>query len=225
MLSSTSDLVRRVRRAQRATWFPLLLLAVATFASIPVIRYSPRMTTCRAVQGAHPLGRICLVYPTASLVYWPVVLVVAYVAVAIFYMRKSRARGVGTRVRPYVVVGLAIVILATGLSVWAAHHPLTGSYNILGLHLTGQSTIAVYRLISPATTIGVALLVLARAERNVALALLAVGYLIVVLIPIGALAVPSPWYFLPHLIVEGGVLLLGAIGFALAQRSARSRSA
>ena len=225
MLSSTSELVRRVRRAQRATWFPLLVLAAATFASIPVIRYSPVTSTCQVTSGPHALGNVCVAYPTAALVYWPVALVLVYVAVATFYVRRSRARGVGTRVRPYVIAGIIISALATAALVWAVHHPLTGSYEFLGLHGTGHEAVPIYRLISPAVTIGLALLVLAWAERNLALALLAVGYLILVLLPIAPSTVPSRWSFLPHLIVEGGVLLLGAIGFALAQRPTRSRAA
>ena len=38
LLASTRELAQRVHRAQRATWFPLLVLAAVTFASIPVLR-------------------------------------------------------------------------------------------------------------------------------------------------------------------------------------------
>ena len=39
---------------------------------------------------------VCTVYP-ALLVYWPTALVLAYAAIAAFYIRRSQARGVGTR--------------------------------------------------------------------------------------------------------------------------------
>ena len=79
------------------------------------------------------------------------------------------------------------------------------------------------RLASPAGAIGLALLVLAWAERNPALLVFTLGYLVIVLVPItfGWVIPLSPWSFLPRLVIQGSVLLLGGIGFALAQRPAR----
>jgi hypothetical protein len=37
LLSSTRELAERVRKEQRATWFPLLVFAAVTFAAIPVL--------------------------------------------------------------------------------------------------------------------------------------------------------------------------------------------
>lgn len=213
LLSSARELAQRVRRAQRATWFPLLVFAAVTFAAIPVDRYGGHHTeTCAAVPG----GRICTVYSTASFVYWPIALVLTYVAIAAFYIRRSRARGVGTRVRPYVIAGIIVAALATGVSLWWVHNPPTSQYGqLLGMGVLG-------RLISPGAAIGVALLVLAWAERNRALLLLTLGYLAVVLVPIRfGWVLDSPWYFLPSLVIDGSVLLLGGIGFALAQRPSR----
>jgi hypothetical protein len=213
LLMSARDLAQRVRRAQRATWFPLLVFAAATFAAIPVFRYgSHHPETCATVPG----GRICTIYSTASFVYWPVALVLAYVAIAAFYIRRSRAQGVGTRVRPYVIAGIIVAALATGASLWWVHNPPTNQYGqLVGMGVLGQ-------LISPGAAIGLALLVLAWAERNRALLLLTLGYLAVVLVPIRFGWVPgSPWHFLPSLVIQGSVLLLGGVGFALAQRPAR----
>ena len=74
--------------------------------------------------------------------------------------------------------------------------------------------------------IGLGLLVLAWAERNIALLGFTLGYLVIVLVPVtfGWVAAP-PWTYIPHLVIPGGVLLLGAIGFALAQRPARLSAA
>jgi hypothetical protein len=65
--------------------------------------------------------------------------------------------------------------------------------------------------------------VLAWAERNRALLLLTLAYLAAVLVPItfGWVQPNPPWYFYPA-VFQGGVLLLGGIGFALAQRPLRS---
>ena len=219
-LSRARELALRVREAQRATWFPLLVFAAVTFGAIPVYRYGHYARTCRAVPAAGPAGRVCAVYSTEGFVYWPIALLLAYVAIAAFYLHRSRARGVGTRVRPYVIAGITIAVLVTAASLWAAHHPPVDSRDFLGLRVGAQGFDLVNRLAGPACAIGLALLVLAWAERNRALLAVTVGYLVIVLVPIDfgwVIAHPSPWFFLPHLIIDGGVLLLGGIGFALAQ--------
>ncbi|HUL26174.1 MAG TPA: hypothetical protein VLW44_10450 [Streptosporangiaceae bacterium] len=208
LLSNTRELAQRVRKDQRATWFPLLVFAVLTFVSIPVRRYSGHHLDCLAVP------RVCTVYSDAEFVYWPIALVLAYVAIAAFYIRRSRARGVGTRVRPYAIAGIIIAVALTGVALWEVHNPPADP---MGLNRM------VYRLATPGAAIGLALLVLAWAERNRALLLLTLAYLAAVLLPIifGPVQPGSPWYFYPA-ILQGGVLLLGGIGFALAQRPLRS---
>jgi len=208
LLSGSRALARRVRAEQRAIWFPLLVFAAVTFAAIPVDRYSHRVLTCEVVPG----GRICSVYSSPAIVYWPVALVLAYVAIAAFSLHRARARGVGTRVLPYVVVGIVVAVLVTGVALWVAHHPVTGAPRPL------------YRLIGPAAAIGLALLVLAWVERSLALFAVTVGYLVIVLVPVNfgwVMRFPSRWFFLPHLVIYGSVLLLAGIGFALAESTRR----
>jgi hypothetical protein len=169
---------------------------------------------------------VCSIYTTWALVYWPTVLVLLYVAIAWFYTRRSHARGVGTRVRPYVVAGIIIAVVLAGVSIWLSTHP--SPYNDgLGLHLyPGTPTgTAFYRLASPAAAIGLALLLLARTERNVALLIFTLGYLAIVLFLFPAkhssfpvVSHATPWFFLPRLLVDGGVLLLGSVIFWLAGR-------
>ena len=67
LLSNTRELAQRVREAQRATWLPLLLLAVVTFASIPVYRYGGHhdFGTCTEIG---PGPRACAVFPDAEFV-------------------------------------------------------------------------------------------------------------------------------------------------------------
>ncbi len=210
LLSDARKLARRVRREQRATWFPLLIFAALTFASIPVRRYSGHHLVCVAVP------RVCTVYSDAEFVYWPIALVLAYVLIAAFYIRRSRARGVGTRVRPYAIAGIIVAVVLTGMALWEIHNPPAGR-SLLGV--TGLP----YRLASPGAAIGLALLVLAWAERNRALFVLALAYLVAVLVPLtfGPDHYNPPWYSYPA-VLQGSVLLLGAIGFALAQRPLRS---
>jgi len=205
LLSSTRKLAHRVRMTQRATWFPLLVFAALTFAAVPVYSLTgPRPGSCAALPSG---GRICAVAYTAAYLYWPIALVLAYVAIAAFYIRRSQGRGVETRVRPFVIAGVILAVAVTGAGLWIFHHPLA-KYGLSG------------RLASSACAIGLALLVLARAERNGPLLVLALGYLAVVLVPItfGWVVTIPGWVFLPRLVIDGSVLLLGGVGFLLAQR-------
>jgi hypothetical protein len=229
MLSQARELTQRVRAAQRATWFPLLVFAAVTFAAIPVYHYGRYSATCRPLDGAVGAvgavgaGKVCVVYSTSGFVYWPIAFVLAYVAITACYVRRARARGVGTRIRPYVIAGIIIAAVVTGASLWAAAHPPVGDYGILGLHVPARSPGWFYRLASPAGAIGLALLVLARIERSRALVVFALCYLAIVLVPInfGWVMTGSSWHLLPRLVIDGAVLLLGGTGFAVAQRPAR----
>lgn len=211
LLSTARELAQRVRKDQRATWFPLLVFAALTFASLPVRRYSGHHLDCSAVPG----GKICRVYSDADFVYWPIALVLAYVAIVTFYIRRSWARGVGTRVRPYAIVGIIVAVALTGVALRLHNLPVIQN----PAWLNGLP----YRLVSPGGAIGLALLVLAWAERNRALLPVIIVYLAVVLVPVtfGSVQFDPPWYSLPA-VSQGTVLLLGGIGFALAQRPLRS---
>src|SRR5580704_11397356 len=101
LLAAVSDLTRQVREAQRGTWFPLLVFAVIIAGAIPVYRWAPRdLGQCQAGPGG---TSVCVALNPSVLVYWPVMLMLAYVVIAAFYLRKAARRGVGTRIRPYVV--------------------------------------------------------------------------------------------------------------------------
>jgi len=207
LLSGTRELTRQVRRTQRATWFPLLVLAAVTFAAIP-FRYSPhRLGTCAATGSA----QVCTAYPAALLVYWPTALVLAYAVIAAFYIRRSQARGVGTRVRPYVVAGIILALAMTGSLAWTLYHPL--AFTLAGPGLFSA-------LHSYPFAIGLALVVLSAAERNEALLALALGYLAVVLVTatVGSVSGHGWLGFPVQLVIPGSMLMLGGIGFLLAQR-------
>ena len=115
-----------MRRAQRATWFPLLVFAAVTFAAIPAYHSGPVLAACAAV-GAVPRVTTCTEYSLAGFVYWPIALVLAYVAIATFYIRRSQARGVGTRARPYVIAGIILALAMTGAALWTLRHPLVAA--------------------------------------------------------------------------------------------------
>jgi hypothetical protein len=214
LLSSTRELAQRARKAQRATWFPLFVFAAVTVVSLPVARFGGHHLSCERSAGPLELqGRVCFIYSNAEFVYWPIALVLAYVAISAFYIRRSQVRGIETRVRPYAIAGIIIAVALTALAFWEAHYHPFGASTPVGLN--GLP----FRLASPGAAIGFALLVLVWAERNRALLLLTLAYLAVVLAPI-VVQVPR-WGFV-QLMIEVSVLLLGGIGFARAQRPLRS---
>ncbi|HEV7213234.1 MAG TPA: hypothetical protein VGN47_16100 [Blastococcus sp.] len=222
LLADSRRLTRQVRAAQRATWFPLLVFSAVTFAAIPVYRLGRHTVTCRTV----PQGRICTAYTTPGLVYWPIALVLAYVVIAGFYLRRARDRGIGTRVFPYAVAGIALAVVLFGAAFWAAHNPPDPGRFILGVR---GATVLLNQLAIAGSAIGLALLVLALVERNGALVTVAVGYVAFALLPardLGWVLAPvSPWFFLPRLLLGGALLLVAGLLFAAFQRPRRRGAA
>jgi hypothetical protein len=138
--------------------------------------------------------------------------VLAYAAIAAFYVHRARRRGVGTRVRPYVITGVMIAVVATGISLWLVTHP-----GVIGYPSFAPPSFLLFRLVSPQGAIGLALLVLAWVERNRALLVFGLVYLVIV--DFGWILIPrSPWLFLAS---TAAVLLLGSLGFAFAGRRAQ----
>jgi len=217
LLSATRDLTRRVRLTQRGAWFPLLVFAAVTLGATPFNRYGHHPIHCTSTQGG---GRVCIAYSALALWYWPVALLAAYVAISWFYLHRARRRGVGTRVQPYVVVGAVLALLTTAWTLWAYAHPAFLAETLrLG---SSQPATFLDRIASPAGAIGLALLLLAWIERSWPLLALTAVYLLATTSTVGfgaRFSHPSPWAFLPHLLLDGTVLLVGGIILALVQRA------
>jgi hypothetical protein len=211
LLSDVRALARGVRVDQRLTWVALLVLGGLTLLGIP-FDWLGMVVHCHA-DGSCQFARRGVLY------FWPPALLLAYAGIAVGYVRAARARGLGARVWPYAVTGAVTTVLFTAAWVAAAlyfpDHPVRFPSWVL----------VVDRLIAPWGVIGVALLVLARVERNLALLLFTLGYLAV------ALTLPTnegwgtAWgirtdFAIPQVIC-GIVLLLGATGFAVARRRHR----
>lgn len=227
LLSDLRDLAGRVRRDQRLTWVALLVLAAVTLAAIP-FDWLLMKVQCEA-DG-------CTYARRGMLYYWPPALLLAYAAIAVSYVRAARARGLGTRVMPYAITGaVTAVVLTAAYAAAAAHLP---SHPPFGGGPMPFWWIVLDRLIAPWGLIGLALLVLARLERNVALLLFAGGYLVLVLLVLPTtegmgppdrgipsfLSGPDAQLRLsmtPPQLIVGVVLLAGAIGFFKARRRQR----
>lgn len=209
LLSDVNALAHRVRRDQRVTWVALLVLAVVTLVGIPADFYGLDYNC--GTDG-------CVFARRGVLLYWPPTLLLAYGIITFFYVRIARSRGLGARVLPYALTGVGLTVLFSAVWVAAAlyfpDHPVRFP----------EWVFVFDRLIAPWGMIGVGLLVLSRLERNIALFLFTVGYLVVVLVPIH-----FGWgdhygiktAFLPQQVINGTVLLVGAIGFLLADRRRR----
>ncbi|MBB4950028.1 hypothetical protein F4556_005563 [Kitasatospora gansuensis] len=219
-------MTRRVRATQRGSWLPLLLLGVLTLGGILVSRltFSVRTVTCPPIHSSSDTIASCVITKQGSPLYWTLGLLLAYAATAFFYIRSSRNRGVGTPVRPYVLAGIVLVALAAATEFWTLRHLTPGlPVDFWGLHLDPGSGAATFlgRFTGAAASVGLPLLVLAWVERSRALLLFALAYLALQLVPVTAswagLGPLSPWSALPRLLVSGVFLLLGALGFALAQ--------
>ena len=229
MLSAVRALTRRVRVAQRGTWFPLLVFATITLVAVPVYRYAPYLDvfgTCRS----RPQHTVCMAPNPVELGYQTVALLLAYAAIAAFYVRQSRRRGVGTPIRPYVVVGVALAVLMTAVSIWLTFHPLlpqpADPFSTDPVQIeVGPATWLVNGLASPLAVIGLALLVLAWVERHWALLAYTLAYLVIGMVQGNqVIHSSSPWFFLPDLLVPAAVLLLGAAAFALFRPTAEARA-
>lgn len=215
LLSDVRALTRQVRADQRVTWFALTVLAAVTFVAIPVDWFGMRVD-CTA-DGACRFDRL------GSLYFWPPALLLAYAGIAVAYGRIARSRGVGARIVPYAITGAVLTLIFTAawiaVRIYVADHPPA-----LGAAPTAGWILLLDRLVSPAGIIGLALLVLARLERNPALLGFTVAYLAIVLVP-----VTFGWQmhesvqaeFLPAQVISGTVLALGAAGFGLARRRQR----
>ncbi|MGA6205097.1 hypothetical protein ACPESR_10090 [Nocardia testacea] len=223
-LSTHRDLTHRVRLAQRSTWFPLVLLGLVVLAAAPFYRMGRHTVTCDPALGAR--GGIQIIHRGTCVqvvswpagVYWMVAFVLAYTAIAAVYLHRARSRGVDVRILPYAGAGIGAGVVFGIVAAWSHQLDLAGRFP------SGPVAVGMVPLVS----IGLTLLVLARLERNPALLVFTVGYSIVALMAcgigprslgpdIGADLGPM-WGFLPGLAVAGGALLLGGIGFALAER-------
>ena len=218
LLSDVRTLAHRVRVDQRMTWVALLALAAVTLVGIAFDWFG--MTV-----HCHPDGS-CQFARRGVLYYWPPALLLAYTVIAVCYVRAARARGLGARVLPYTIAGAATTLVFTAAWVAAAlyfpSHPAP-------MHPLPYWWFVLDRLIAPWGMIGLALLVLARLERNLGLLLFTAGYLALVLLvlPMDSGWGPPHWgiraqFAMPQL-ASGMVLLLGAAGFAAARRRHRGR--
>jgi hypothetical protein len=227
LLADVRGLTGRVRRDQRLTWVALLVLAAATFVAIPFDWLFMKVECA---------GDGCIFARRGMLYYWPPALLLAYAAIAVSYVRAARARGLGARVLPYAITGAATAVVFTAAyTAAAAYFPTHPPFGGGPLPFWW---IVLDRLIAPWGLIGLALLLLARLERNVALLVFTLSYLVLVLLVLPTTdgmdlpgwAVPSFMSrsnmqlrasMTPSQLIIGAALLAAGIAFSKAHRSQR----
>lgn len=115
--------------------------------------------------------------------------------------------------RPYVFAGVILASAATGVSLWLIRHHGPGYPSAA----PSPAIRLLYRIVSPEAGIGLAVLVLAWVERNVALLLFGIVYLAMVCAGWGHDHGSLPRFLV---VATSAVLIVGSIGFALAERRA-----
>jgi hypothetical protein len=216
LLADVRALAHRVRLDQRMTWAALLVLGAVTLAGIPFDWFG--MWVNCLPDGGCQFARRGLLY------YWPAAMPLAYAVIAVLYVRAARARGLGARVLPYAITGAATTVVFP--AAWLAVHLYFRSHPYPDAPLPYWYFV-LDRLVMPWGMIGVTLLVLAWLERNTGLLLFTAGYLALVLLvlPMSDGFGPPPFGIRAGMaapqLIAGLVLLLGAAGFALADRRRR----
>ena len=190
-----------------------------TFGAIPFSRYGGHPTDCSSVQGR---GSVCLIHSSLALWWWPIALLVSVRVDQLVRPAGVRAAGgVGARA--------VAAVRGRRRHPHGARAPHGGRFRAAGHPAFLLGTLRVgpnepsrflYRIASPAGVIGLALLLLAVDRvRSRPLLIVTVVYPLVAVSTVGinGFPHPTPWAFLPHLVIDGSVLLIGGILLAATQ--------
>ena len=163
--------------------------------------------------------------PTAVSIYWLIALPVGFLGSGLWYWLRRRRRGIATSVVPFVLIGLAFVVLGVLASPGTEQTLHIGVTHWIALVAVGSGLSN--RGAGPLTVIGLGLLVLGYLERSWKLALFSLGYiglaLVANLYDLGNLTARLGWYVGIHetqlaVALAGIYLLVGGLAFGLLQR-------
>ena len=236
LLSQARTVRRDARRARHAYWFPLVLFGLLTCASVPFyIRnvpfvdefYRSRHAGFAFLQSEY-LGGFGFITGAGIAYYWLAAILVGLAATAVWYRLRGNRVGLRTPSRGFIITGLMLVVLALLIPVLASL-PGLGQLVIL---MPGDLLI---RGTFPLVLIGIGLCALAWAERSIALAVIAAGYLAVSFVAslydIENVFYDLGWNLnqtasrLPNVVLPALVLLLSGAGAWVVQRRRRPRPA
>ncbi|MGI8415273.1 MAG: hypothetical protein ACR2P2_03515 [Nakamurella sp.] len=217
-LNDVGRLRASTRRVRLDYWFPVLLFGVLVLAATPLYALHSRGSSDFRYVTEFPdylPGGNFLGNPTAVALYWLIGIPVAYLLTAGFYWLRARRRGIATSSRSFVLVGIGLLAL---LVLNALQETGKISFGI-AVWLPGDLTV---RGLLPLIVVALAFSVLARAERSIGLLLFAASFLALVIVAnlydLENLTYRMGWGAAGpevNVLVVGGFLTLGGIGFAL----------
>jgi hypothetical protein len=248
LLGAAKAARQQARRTRHGYWFPLVLFGLLASASSPFYLHPEvgkrsclhalpgHICRVRGTISAGPVPQLgsgylggigVLAVRSGSAYYWLAAMLAGLVATAVWYRLRGDRVGLRTPSRGFVITGMVLLVLALLIPVLAAH---TGSQ--LAVLMPGDLLV---RGTFPLVLIGLALCVLAWAERSVALTVIAAGYLALSLVAslydIGNVLYRLGWEIspvissLPNVVLPALVLLLSGASAWVVQRQQRPRSA
>jgi hypothetical protein len=226
LVASQKSLMHQIHKAQRRTWFPLMVLALATFLAIPFERISHKSVGgCGAALEAGTLApHYCRIYSFSGFFYWPIALTLSYLAISVFYRTQTRKIGAQTSAKTFVLPGALIGLALSALS-YLLYLITSRREQIFGFNVLDPTHSIIYRVLSPAFSVGLALFFLARAESNRLLLLFTVTYCVAVLWqPLDGIHLVGFWSLAPYRVIDGTLLILFSVTFFLLQRVQRGKN-
>jgi hypothetical protein len=238
LLAEMKALRRRTRTARHAYWFPLVLFGLLTCASMPfyilpgnhdgMSQGEPQLVALGGFPG--------LTVQRFLGYYWLAALLGGLLLTLVWYRSNARRVGLATPARGYIVTTTVLTILALViplLSQVRSPHQLSWLQH---LHVLWPDDL-VARGAFPFVIIAAGLLVLARAERSAALAVIAAVYTAVallsslydienVLFGLGWNPPGNGWNLtaLPNVLLPAFVLLAAGVGAFTVQRYQQTRT-
>jgi len=241
LLGEVKAVRRRTRFARHAYWFPLVLFGLLTLASVPFyIQHIPARSGVYYIRPFGPwflrsdyLGGFGPWIGRFTPYYWLVALLLGVAATAAWYRWRGNRVGLRTPARGYLVTGAVLLVLALLIPV-LARYLLIGQGHIFWWALLMPGDLLI-RGTFPLVIIGIGLCYLAWAERSVALAVIAAGYLALSLVA-SLYDIENVFYRLgwnlspevsglPNVVLPALVLLLSGAGAWVVQRRYRPRPA
>jgi hypothetical protein len=238
LLGEMTALRREARKARRAYWFPVLLFGLLTTGALPFY-LMPSLSAGlgpddslaqRWLPGLSGLSWSAQPYLGF---YWLAALPIGLVATMLFYRWYAGRVGLQTSARGYLITGAVLFVLAV-LVPLAAYPPVQHWPRLLGWAGILQP-VEWIRGTYPLVIIGIGLLVLARAERSWALAIIASVFTAVALVDsfydvenlgyyLGSWSVSAAYATLPGVVPCAAILLACGAAGGLAALRQRPRS-
>ena len=237
LLTEMQQLRRRTRAARHAYWFPLILFGLLTCASLPLYAAGQRNGIVR--EGLPPVtfGGLPSAMGQRSLgYYWLAALLGGLLLTLVWYYTRARRVGLATPIRGFIATAALLAVLALVIPLLSQVHTPSQLSWLQHLRVLFPGDL-VLRGAFPFVIIAAGLLVLAWAERSLALAVIAAVYTAAAVLAslydienlLFRLGLNWPDSYsilasLPNVLLPGIVLLVAGTGAFAVQRQQLTRS-